>query len=281
MLTRKEVDKNRLKEGKDYINLGKVRYREGDSFIFNDKELSVRHIIDSHHFLATHGECWHTGMFYDLNCRHGHNMIPLEFDERMFEKAEERLRNRQIFNTELFILKDEKIEGIGTFIARYNCLEKDYRAEGEGVTSRNFLSLQTAIGLIYPKYVEELRCIVQEWGISGESFRGVLLDDDNKKIIYDSFEHTPVCCGKLLEDDCTVTVLKRHCSPAQRFSFVKDFTVRKNGECIGTTIDELPDFLDVVEYFEEITGLPIEKGAVNMQKVLQRGITEDAKEAEL
>ena len=122
---------------------------------------------------------------------------------------------------------------------------------------------------------------MQEWGISGESFRGVLLDDDNKKIIYDGFEHTPVCCGKLLEDDCTVTVLKRHCSPAQRFSFVKDFTVRKNGECIGTTIDELPDFLDVAEYFEEITGLPIEKGTVNMQKALQRGITEDAKEAEL
>ena len=111
--------------------------------------------------------------------------------------------------------------------------------------------------------------------------RGVLLDDGNERILYDGFEHTPVFFGKSLADGSNITVLKRHCFPAQRFSFVKDFTVWKNNECTGTTIDEMPDFLDTVEYFESLTGLPIQNGTGNMQKLLQRGRVQYAKEVEL
>mgnify|MGYP001028304973 CR=1 FL=1 len=281
MLTRKEVKEKGLKDGKDYIYLGNVRYREGDSFIFNDKELSVRRIIDSYHFLATHGECWHTGMFDDLHCLHGQNMIPLEYNERMFEKAEERLRYNQIFRSEVYTLQNGNLQRKGIFQVGYDPEEHDYRAEIIGAIPRNALSLYAAIGLSCPQYAEELRCIVQEWGVSGENLRGVLLDDGNERILYDGFEHTPVFCGKSLADGSNITVLKRYCSPAQRFSFVKDFTVWKNNECTGATIDEMPDFLDTVEYFESLTGLPIQNGTGNMQKLLQRGRVQYAKEVEL
>ena len=271
MLTKKEVEQKGLQEGKDYIYLGKVRYREGDRFICKEEELSVRRIIDSHHFIATHGESWHTGMFDDLNCCYGHNMIPLEFNERMFEKAEERLRHHQIFHTELFVLQDGKIQEEGTFLARYNHNHDDYRAEIDGKISRDFCSLQAAIGLLCPEYAEELRCIVQEWGVSGEEMRGILLDNGKERILYEGIEHTPVAFGKVQNEGTTIAVLKRICSPAQHYSFVRNFSMKESGEYGGETMDELSDFIDVAEWFEEITGKAIQDGVTAMRDLIQNG----------
>jgi len=278
MLTRKEVEKKGLKDGKDYIYLGNVRYREGDSFIFNDKELSVRRIIDSYHFIATHGECWHTGMFDNLRCLHGHNMIPLEYNERMFEKAEERLRHNQIFRTEVYAIQNGNLQRKGIFQAEYDPEEHDYRAEIIGSIPRNSLSLYAAIGLSCPQYAEELRCIVQEWGVGGESLHSILLDDGNERILYDGFEHTPVCCGKSLTDGSNITVLKRYCSPAQHFSFIRNFTADRNGEYSGEIADEVRDFMDAADFFEQLTGISVDNGANNVKKLLQR---ENEEETEL
>ena len=74
MLTRKEIEKKGLRDGKDYIYLGDVRYREGDKFERNGKEVGVRKIIDDYHFIASNGESWHTGMFY-VFCRWRHHSL--------------------------------------------------------------------------------------------------------------------------------------------------------------------------------------------------------------
>lgn len=162
MLTRKEIEKKGLRDGKDYIYLGDVRYREGDKFERNGKEVGVRKIIDDYHFIASNGESWHTGMFYEQGCSHGRDMIPLEFDPRMFDKAEERLKNHQIYHTEVYAMKDGRIEHNGTLIARYDSRHNDFRAELGEEISRSFLSLEASLALICPDYAEELRCIVQE-----------------------------------------------------------------------------------------------------------------------
>lgn len=259
MLTRKEVEQKGLQEGKDYIYLGDVRYRVGDKFERNGKEVGVRKIIDDYHFIASNGESWHTGMFYEQGCSHGRDMVPLEFNPRMFDKAEERLKNHQIYHTEVYAMKDGRIEHKGTLIARYDSRHNDFRAELGEEISRSFLSLEASLALICPDYAEELRCIVQEWGVTGEDKQGILLDDGNTHIVYDGAEYIPVACGKTSVDLHSIAVLKKMCSPAQQFVFVQDFVKRENGEYCGDIIEEMVDFLDAAELFEGLTGRRIEE----------------------
>lgn len=67
MLTRKEVESKGLIDGKDYLSIGGVRYQVGESFYQGDKKITVKSIIDPHHFNSHDNSCWHTGMFYDYN----------------------------------------------------------------------------------------------------------------------------------------------------------------------------------------------------------------------
>lgn len=60
--------------------------------------------------------------------------------------------------------------------------------------------IKKVYALICPDYAEELRCIVQEWGVTGEDKQGVLLDDGNTHIVYDGAEYIPVACGKTSVD---------------------------------------------------------------------------------
>lgn len=281
MLTKKVVEQKGLQEGKDYIYLGDVRYREGDKFERNGKEIGVRKIIDDCHFIASNGESWHTGMFYDQGCRHGRNMIPLEFNPRMFDRAEERLKNNQIYHTEIYTIQDGRIEHEGALIARYDRRHNDFRAELGDKISRSYLSLEASLALICPEYFEELRCIVQEWGVGGEGMRGVLLDNGKERILYDGIEHTPVAFGKIQNEGGTIAVLKRICSPAQRYSFVRDLSIKESGEYGGETMDEISDFIDATEWFEEITGKAIQNGTATMRDLIQNGGKKYEKEMEL
>ena len=147
----------------------------------------------------------------------------------------------------------------GTLIARYDSRHNDFRAELGEEISRSFLSLEASLALICPDYAEELRCIVQEWGVTGEDKQGILLDDGNTHIVYDGAECVPVACGKTSVDLHPVAVLKKMCSPAQQFVFVQDFVKRENGEYCGDIIEETADFLDAAELFEGLTGRRIEE----------------------
>lgn len=198
-------------------------------------------------------------MFYEQGCSHGRNMVPLEFNPRMFDKAEERLKNHQIYHTEVYTMKDGHIEHKGTLIARYDSRHNDFRADLGEEISRSFLSLEASLALICPDYAEELRCIVQEWGVTGEDKQGILLDDGNTHIVYDGTEYIPVACGKTSVDLRSVAVLKKMCSPVQQFVFVQDFVKRENGEYCGDIIEETADFLDAAELFEGLTGRRIEE----------------------
>ena len=70
MLTRQEVNKKGLIDGKDFMYMGGRIYQAGDRFLKNNKEVTVKEIIDQTHFFDEHSSCWHTYMFYDYRCRH-------------------------------------------------------------------------------------------------------------------------------------------------------------------------------------------------------------------
>lgn len=60
-----------MKQGKDFIYISRVKYREGDSFYMpNGKEIIVKKIIDEVHFITADGWSWHSNMFYDHHCHH-------------------------------------------------------------------------------------------------------------------------------------------------------------------------------------------------------------------
>lgn len=242
--------------------------------VATNTEVGVRKIIDDYHFIASNGESWHTGMFYEQGCSHGRDMIPLEFNPRMFDKAEERLKNHQIYHTEVYTMKDGHIEHKGTLIARYDSRHNDFRADLGEEISRSFLSLEASLALICPDYAEELRCIVQEWGVTGEDKQGILLDDGNTHIVYDGAEYIPVACGKTSVDLRSVAVLKKMCSPAQQFVFVQDFVKRENGEYCGDIIEKTVDFLDAAELFEGLTGRRIEEATPTNCAIQSKGEAE-------
>ena len=81
-----------------------------------------------------------------------------------------------------------------------------------------------------------------------------------------------------MADGSNITVLKRYCSPAQHFSFIHNFTADRNGEYSGEIADEVRDFMDAADFFEQLTGISVDNGANNMKKLLQR---ENEEETEL
>jgi len=60
-----------------------------------------------------------------------------------------------------------------------------------------------------------------------------------------------------------VTLLKRHCEPAQQFALVRYLKPLSNGEYIGDTVWEDTDFIDAAETFYEYTGRTVERAVKN------------------
>ena len=264
MLTRKEVELNGLKDGKDYIYLGDVRYQVGDKFYHDGMEVVIASIIDSAHFMSEKGNCWHTGMFYDKKCEHGRNMKPLEYSDRAVRDAEIRLRNKQFFNPNIFILRDgEKLEEVGECLFRYVHKSSRYITEINDNQMYKDSSLCSVVSQAFGKLSSEVMFTLQDWGVSGEGCKSILLDDNCKTISYEGFKHTVVCSGKMEGTNDTVTLLKRHCEPAQQFALVRYLKCLSNGEYIGDTVWEDTDFFDAAETFYEYTGRTVERAVKN------------------
>lgn len=260
MLTRKDVESKGLVDGKDYLNIGGVRYQVGESFYQGDKKITVKSIIDPHHFNSHDNSCWHTGMFYDYKCIHGKNMKPLEFDERAERAAEIRLRGKQVYQADVFILHDgKKLEDLGECLFRY--VHKSYRYLTEINDNQYYRgsSLCEAISQAFGKQSSEVMFALQDWGESGENIGSILLDDNCKKIRYEGFDHTVICSGKEEGTGENVTLLKRHCEPAQQFALVRYLKPLSNGEYIGDTVCEDTNFNDAADTFYEYTGRTVER----------------------
>ncbi len=260
MLTRKEVEKRGLKEGKDYLYIGGVRYQVGDKFYRDDMEVVVKTIIDQTHFESERGSCWHTGMFDDYKCLHGKHMKPLEYDDRAMRNAEIRLRNKQIYNPDVYILHDgKKLEEVGECLFRYLHKTSRYISEINDNQIYRESSLCAAISHAFGKQSAEVMFALQNWGESGENAGSLLLDDNCEKIKYEGFEHTVVCSGKMEGTNDMVTLLKRHCEPAQQFALVRYLKQLESGEYIGDTVWEDINFNDAANTFYEYTGRSVER----------------------
>lgn len=70
MLTQKEITDRKLKQGKDYLLIGGLPYRQGDKFLMSGKEVTVRKIIDPRHFFDERLNPWKANMFYEKHCAH-------------------------------------------------------------------------------------------------------------------------------------------------------------------------------------------------------------------
>lgn len=260
MLTRKDVENKGLIDGKDYLYIGGVRYQVCDSFYRGDKKVIVKSIIDPHHFNSNSNSCWHTGMFDDYKCIHGKNMKPLEYDEQAERAAEKRLRNKQVYLADIFILRGEKrIEDVGECLFRYIHKTGRYITEINDNQYYRGSSLREAISEAFGKQSSEVMFALQNWGISGENGGSILLDDNCKKIKYEGFDHTVICSGKTEETHETVTLLKRHCEPAQQFALVRYPKQIDNGEYIGETVWEDTNFNAAANTFYEHTGRSVER----------------------
>lgn len=115
----------------------------------------------------------------------------------------------------------------------------------------------------FGKLSSEVMFSLQDWGVSGEECKSILLDDNCKTIDYEGFKHTVVCSGKMEGTNDTVTLLKRHCEPAQQFALVRYLKPLSNGEYIGDTVWEDTDFIDAAETFYEYTGRTVERAVKN------------------
>ncbi|MCM1360238.1 MAG: hypothetical protein NC183_06970 [Corallococcus sp.] len=259
MLTRKEVEERNLTEGKDFVYMGRVRYQVGDSFFRGDKKIGIKQIIDPVHFLSDDYSCWHTYMFHDFKCRHGKNMIPLEYNGIYYDDAEERLQTKQVFTTDVFVLnKNKKIEHKGNCIIRFSPESNDYILEiGENETYKSN-ALCGVLSEAFGEQSNEMLYVLQDWGVSGEMPQEVLLDDNCKKIKYEGFDHTLICSGKMENTNDTVTLLKRHCEPAQQFVLVRYLKPLESGEYIGDNVWEDTNFNDAANTFNEYTGRSVE-----------------------
>ncbi|MDR3319243.1 MAG: hypothetical protein LBS99_07360 [Clostridiales bacterium] len=63
------IDKD-LKDGREYLYVGGMRYRLGDCFLQSGREITVKEICDQVHFVDDRSQFWHTHMFYDRKCEH-------------------------------------------------------------------------------------------------------------------------------------------------------------------------------------------------------------------
>ncbi|MDR2634691.1 MAG: hypothetical protein LBC13_01775 [Clostridiales bacterium] len=70
MLEAHEIVEKGLREGRDYIYIGGVRYRPEDCLLQNGQELIVKQIYDPVHFSDRRNFCLHSHMFFDQNWEH-------------------------------------------------------------------------------------------------------------------------------------------------------------------------------------------------------------------
>lgn len=261
MLTRNEIEEKKLVEGKDFVYIGRVRYQVGDSFYRGNKKIGIKEIIDPVHFLSDDYSCWHTYMFHDFKCRHGKNMIPLEFNSNNYDDAEERLQANQVFTTDIFEFnKNKKIEHKGKCLIRFSPETNNYILEiGENnmyISNALCSVLNEAFGNQY----NEMLYVLQDWGVSGENPQEVLLDDNCKTIKYKSIENTAICSARLKTDSSVnVTLMKKHCSPAQTFILVGNIHLETDGAHEGNELWESLGFYDAKEAFVEFTDKTIEQ----------------------
>lgn len=260
MLTRKEIENKGLIDGKDYLYIGGVRYQVGESFYRGEKKITVKSIIDPHHFNSNDNSCWHTGMFDDFKCLHGKNMQPLEYDERKERDVENRLLSKQVFFTDIYILHDgKKLENVGECLFRYVRKSHCYLTEINDNQFYRGSSLCASISQAFGKQSSEVMFALQDWGVSGENIGSLLLDDNCKKIRYEGFDHTLICTGKEEGTGEKITLLKRHSEPAQQFVFVRYLKQLSSGEYIGDSIWEDTNFGDAANTFYEYTGRDVER----------------------
>ena len=240
MLTAKEVREKNLQDGKDFIFLGKVRYQEGESFKRGEKDITVKKIIDPHHFIAGGGDSWHTGMFDDFDCTHGKNMIPLEYNDSSFRCAILRLTSKQVFNPDVTVLRaDGKLDNLGECMIRYDKNRGTYCVSTLDYEEKNN-NLFTAVQNVFGHGTMEVIYALQEWGESGEQPIEILIDDENCPTVkYKGVPHTVVEQGLYSEspESDTLTLLKRHSSPSQNYVIVKNLK-EQNGEYVGETLSE-------------------------------------------
>ena len=267
MLTQKEVEEKELQNGKDYLYLSGVRYREGEKFLRGDKEITIKKIVDQCHFLAGDNSCWHTEMFYDYKCLHGKNMIPLEYNSRSFNLAEQRLRAQQVFCPTIKILHgSSRIEKKGFCMIRYMSENCQYEAAvGDKIRYRSG-SLFDVLHKAFGKQTMEVAYALQDWGESGEMPQELLLDDNCKTIVFAGIDNTEVCSGRLADDPKSrVTLLKKHCEPSHHYVFVRDLTPQEDGAFFGDELEEAETFGDAEELYNEFTGRSIEQSLNGME----------------
>lgn len=268
MLTKKEVKDKNLQEGKDYLYIGEIRYQPGESFSCRGQDVTIKRIIDSHHFNAIDGSCWHTGMFYDNDCTHGKYMIPLEYNNYTFRYAEQKMTMKQVFNPDITILHGiGEWEDLGECLIRYDKNAKAYSVETREQIEKNE-SLHSVLWTVFGAGTEEMMCVLQEWGDGKIMPQSILLDDDNcKKIRYDGFEHTIVEQGLTYNNTDTITLLKRHCFPSQSFAVVKNL-VEYDGSYTGETIDEVKGFNIGIAIFKNYAKSKERKNAKESEREL-------------
>ena len=257
MLSVQEVKEKKLIDGKDFLNIGGVRYRIGDSFFRGNKKVGIKKIIDPVHFLSDDCSCWHTNMFYDYKCNHGKNMIPLEFNYKYYDYAESRLQANQIFTTDIFILNNnEKIEHRGICFIRFSPESHNFVLEiGENEKYKSN-ALCGGLSEAFGNKSNEMLYVLQDWGVSGEMPPEVLLDDNCKRIKYERVENTVICSARLISNPAfAVTLMKKHCSPAQTFILVGN-SKYKGG---SNELWESFNFRDAKEAFKEFTGKTVEQ----------------------
>ncbi len=261
MLTSKEVQEKNLIDGKDFVYMGRVRYQVGDSFFRGNKQIGIRQIIDPVHFLSDDYSCWHTYMFHDFKCRHGKNMIPLEFNSNHYDDAEERLQAKQVFITDISVLKkNKKIEHRGNCLIRFSPELHNFILQVGENEKYQSNALCGVLSETFGDQTNEMLYVLQDWGVSGEIPQEVLLDDDCKNIKYAGIENTTLCSARLKTDPSVkVTLMKKHCSPAQTFILVGNVRTKADGSCSGNELWESLGFFDAKEAFEEFTGTTVEQ----------------------
>ena len=251
MLTAKEVREKNLQDGKDYIVLGNVRYQSGESFQRGEKDITVKKIIDQHHFITDGGESWHTGMFNDFTCTHGKNMIPLEMNDKSFRCAVIRLTSKQVFNPDITVLRaDGKFDELGECVIRYDKNRGTFSIETLDYEEKNN-NLFTGVQNVFGHGTMDVIYSLQDWGESGEQPTEILIEDENCPTVrYKGVPHTVVQSALDIENPerDTVTLLKKHCSPAQSFVVVRNLE-EQNGEYVGETIAEEDSFTMGLETF--------------------------------
>lgn len=261
MLTTKQVRELGLKDGKDFIYLGNVRYEQGDTFFRGKKEVAVKTIIDSHHFISGDGSSWHTGMFYDFDCFHGKNMIPLEYKDRSFNHAEQRLRARQVYNPDIKVLHGNKsIEDLGSCAIRYLRDDCKFAIElgGEEVSKNPDLSV--ALTEAFGDKAIEIMYALQDWGDSGEMPQELLLDDNCKKVKFARIDNTEVCSGRFAGNPSTkITLLKKHCEPSHHYILVQNMRLQEDGTYSGQEIYEAEDFNEAADTYYIYTTKTVEQ----------------------